>query len=188
MNSRFLQGDRVRLAAYDPKADAGLIAEWSQDSEYMRLLDAEPARPMDLRRARLDMEKKEARENDLSFIIRTLDPDRAIGFVELDGVQRESGNAWVGIGIGNREYWGKGYGTDALRVLLRYAFAELNLHRISLDVFEYNVRALRCYEKAGFTIEGRTRNCLHRDGRRWDLIYMGILRDEWEKQQREHQV
>jgi RimJ/RimL family protein N-acetyltransferase len=66
-----------------------------------------------------------------------------------------------------------------MQVILRFAFEELNLYRVSLDVFEYNPRAVRSYEKAGFSHEGRLRRCLNRNGRRWDLIYMGILRDEW---------
>ena len=64
-------------------------------------------------------------------------------------------------------------------LILRYAFLELNLQRVSLDVFDYNQRAIRSYEKAGFTLEGRQRGVLLREGKRWDLVYMGILREEW---------
>ena len=59
-------------------------------------------------------------------------------------------DAFVGLGIGETEYWNKGYGTDVMNVLLRYAFMELNLLRVTLSVFEYNPRAIRSYEKAGF--------------------------------------
>ena len=86
----------------------------------------------------------------------------------------------MGIQIGERDYWGKGYGTDALRVLLRYAFDELNLQRVSLSVLEGNARAMRSYEKCGFRYEGRERHAWAYDGRRWDEIYMGLLREEWE--------
>jgi RimJ/RimL family protein N-acetyltransferase len=92
----------------------------------------------------------------------------------------------VGIGLGEREFWGKGYGTDAMRIILRYAFTELNLHRVTLNVFEYNPRGVRSYEKAGFVLEGRQRGVLLREGRRWDEIYMGILREDWLKQQQEN--
>jgi RimJ/RimL family protein N-acetyltransferase len=64
-------------------------------------------------------------------------------------------------------------------VILRYAFQELNLRRVALDTFEYNPRAIRSYEKAGFVHEGRARGYLYREGQRWDLIFMGILREEW---------
>jgi RimJ/RimL family protein N-acetyltransferase len=81
--------------------------------------------------------------------------------------------------MGARESWGKGYDTDAMRVILRFAFQELNLRRVSLDTFEYNPRAIRSYEKAGFVLEGRARGYLNREGKRWDLIFMGILQEEW---------
>ena len=66
--------------------------------------------------------------------------------------------------------------------LLRFAFTELNLRRVSLTVYEYNPRAIRSYEKAGFVVEGRVRQCLNRDGRRWDMLCMGILKEAWEQQ------
>ncbi len=68
-----------------------------------------------------------------------------------------------------------------MRALLRFAFTEVNLHRVSLAVFGYNPRALRSYEKVGFTVEGRVRQYLHRDGQWWDMVFMGILKDEWER-------
>ena len=92
------------------------------------------------------------------------------------------GDTFVGIGPGDREYWGKGYGTDAMKIILRYAFIELNLHWVSLDVFEYNQRGVRSSEKAGFVHEGRARQLLMCEGRRWDVLYMGILREDWIKQ------
>ena len=104
--------------------------------------------------------------------------DRLIGLADLTPIWPHS-DGWLGIGLGEREYWGKGYGSDALRVLLRFAFTELNLQRVSLNAFEYNARAIRSYEKAGFRVEGRVREWMRRDGRRWDVIYMGLLREEW---------
>lgn len=92
-----------------------------------------------------------------------------------------NGDAYVGIGLGEQDCWGKGYGTDAMRLILKYAFTELNLFRVSLNVFEYNPRAIRSYEKAGFKHEGRIREFLHKDGKYYDLIYMGILRSEWQE-------
>ena len=90
-----------------------------------------------------------------------------------------SRDAFAGIGIGEREFWGKGYGSDAIQLLLRYAFTELNLQRVSLTVFEFNQRAQRSYEKVGFRLEGRQRQIMQREGRRWDILYMGILREDW---------
>ena len=81
------------------------------------------------------------------FAIRRLADQQLIGEIDLDGVLWTHGECFVGIGLGDREFWGKGYGTDAMRVILKYAFFELNLNRVSLTVFEYNPRARRSYEK-----------------------------------------
>ena len=105
---------------------------------------------------------------------------RLIGLIGLHTVFWLHREAFMGIQIGEREYWSKGYGTDALRVLLRYAFNELSLARISLSVLEGNARAMRSYEKCGFKYEGRERQAWIYDGRRWDEVYMGLLREEWQ--------
>jgi len=180
MNTPLLHGQLVRLAALNPETDAEAVTRWQRDAEFLRLVDSEPAVPRSASQNKADMEARLARENNFSFVIRTLADDRPIGFVGL-WVQWIHSDAWMGIGLGEREYWGKGYGADAVRVILRYGFAELNLHRISLGVFEYNPRAIRAYEKAGFVREGRTRQDARRDGRHWDSFWMGILREEWEQ-------
>jgi hypothetical protein len=83
------------------------------------------------------------------------------------------------MGLGGPENRGQGYGLEALALMLNYAFYELNLHRVSLNVIGDNLRAIRAYKKAGFKEEGHIRQAVQRDGQRHDLIWMGILRDEW---------
>ncbi len=182
MNTRLFEGKLIRLTAPNPETDAQPLAAWTADSEYMRLLDMDPARPATVKRWREELEREGAKDrpNSFFFSIRTLSDDKLIGFVGLWGLNWAHGDTFLGIGLGDREYWGRGYGTDAMRVILRYAFTELNLYRVSLDVFEYNTRAIRSYEKVGFVVEGRARRVLHRDGQRWDEIFMGILREEWQ--------
>jgi len=184
MNVPLFQGGLVRLIAPDPQLAAGLHTRWMRDSEFVRLLDADPARLLSVDKNKEWYEKnlvEEQKNDELFLLIQTLEEDRTIGLIGLDGIRWTHGDAWVGIGLGEREYWGKGYGTDAMRILLHYAFEELNLHRLSLVVFEYNPRAIRSYEKVGFIVEGSARQFLNRDGQRYDMIYMGILRDEWER-------
>jgi RimJ/RimL family protein N-acetyltransferase len=176
-----LQGQRVRLAALDPEKDAETIARWSFDAEYRRLLDSDPARPERAATVKAFLEKHAERDNSFGFAIRTLADDRLIGFVNLWIVSWASAEAFVGIGIGERAYWGQGYGTDAMRLALRFAFHELNLERVSLEALAANTRAIRSYEKAGFRLEGVQREWERRDGRRGDVISMGILREEWEQ-------
>jgi len=178
MNTAHFTGKMVRLASVDPEHDSKLFTQWSQDSEYQQLLNSDPAVLYSPKQVQEWMEKHY--QEMYAFTIRTLEDDQVIGFLDMSGIDWVSGNAWVGIGIGPREYWGKGYGTDAMNVLLRFAFEQLNLRRVSLNVFEYNERAAHSYKKAGFKEEGRLRQWMQRGGERYDLIYMGILREEWE--------
>ncbi len=173
------QGELLRLAALNVETDGEVMARWKQDTEFARLLDSDPVRPSTPVEERTRLERDETSPNAVVFGLRTLTDDKLIGFVALDGIAWHNGTAYVAIGIGERDYWGKGYGTDAMRLMVRYGFEALHLRRISLDVFDYNPRAYRSYLKAGFKEEGRLRGYVHRDGQRWDMIYMGILREDW---------
>jgi diamine N-acetyltransferase len=98
------------------------------------------------------------------------------GFFRFDWRNR---NAELGIMIGDKTYWNQGYGTEAVRLLLRHGFTTLNLHRVFLRVFENNPRAIRAYEKAGFVHEGRMRQAEYHDGQYWDVLLMSVLSPEW---------
>jgi RimJ/RimL family protein N-acetyltransferase len=86
------------------------------------------------------------------------------------------------IGIGDRNDRGQGHGTEALDMLLRYAFDELNLYRVAAATVEYNTGAIRFLERAGFVVEVCRRQAIQRDGKRWDAVMLGLLRDEWKRQ------
>jgi RimJ/RimL family protein N-acetyltransferase len=183
MNTALFNGQLVRLTAANAETDAETMARWSRNSEYHRFLDSEMFMPRTARQAKEGISEwmEHERPGSFGFMIRTLAEDKLIGFVGLGGINWNHGDGWIGIGIGETELWGKGYGTDAMRVLLRFAFDELNLHRVSLSVYTYNPRAIRSYEKAGLQIEGRARRVVNRDGQRSDEVFMGILREEWER-------
>lgn len=85
----------------------------------------------------------------------------------------------VGIFIGDKNYWNKGYGTDAMRILIRFIFEQMNINKIKLNVYEFNPRAVRCYEKCGFKKEGTLRQEIFRDGKYYDQYIMSILREEY---------
>ena len=113
------------------------------------------------------------------FTIRKLSDDRLIGFIRLDKIEWSNGAGDIQIGIGEPEVCRQGFGSEALQLMLRYTFDELNLYRLSALVPEYNYQALNFFKKAGFKEEVRRRQALNRDGRRWDLIHLGLLQEEW---------
>ncbi len=178
MDNSLFTGRLVRLAAREPENDAATIAAWDRDTEYNRLLSVEPVLPPRLKDAR-EMLERPIKDRFFPFGIRTLADDKLIGFVILMNVNHVYGDAFVGIGMGDPAYRGKGYGTDAMNLVLRFAFQELNLHRVSLDAVATNTRAVRSYEKCGFVHEGQTRGTEFRNGVRDNLVCMGILRTEW---------
>jgi len=183
MNDLF-RGQLVRLTSEEPELHAKHGVRWQQDTEFHRLADSGPAEMVSVKKFKEWTEKNI--ENGFKperypFSIRALDGDQLIGFLSLwfDLIHKE---VWVGIGIGERAYWSRGYGTDAMKLGLQYSFMELGAQRVSLGLHEYNLRALRSYEKAGFRLEGRTRQDMIREGKRYDSLWMGILREEWLEQ------
>ena len=103
----------------------------------------------------------------------------AIGIIGLQSIDDVHRRAELGISIGEKAYWSRGYGTDAIRVLLRYAFAALSLRRVELIADIDNERGIRCYEKCGFVREGVLRAHRLRYGEPLDMLLMAVLRDEW---------
>ncbi len=180
-SDEFLVGEKVRLVPCEAERDSKIFVSWRNNSEYLRLMDGDIALQFSIQKVKKWMEEDESSEKFAFFIIKSKENDAVIGEIGISGFQGKHSNAFVGISIGDPENWGKGFGTDAMREILRYGFGILNLHHISLTVFEYNPRGVKSYEKAGFKLEGVQRKFLNRDGRRWDMYRMGILKSEWEE-------
>ena len=106
--------------------------------------------------------------------------DKYIGSCELRHLNNRYGVIELGIGIGDRDYWGKGYGREAIGLLLHYAFHYLGVRRIELTTHAKNERAIRCYLACGFVEEGRPRKVVWIEGEYVDLVNMAILREEWQ--------
>ena len=177
MSKAQLTGKIIRITPINLEKDSDSIAIWQQDSEFLRLMDSAVAYPFTALQVKEWYEK--GYSDQYEFMIRKLDDEMPLGFVGLGDINWSSRNAWAGIAIGERGKWGKGIGTEALQLMIMFAFEELNLRRISLGVFEYNLRAIGSYEKVGFKVEGRQRQIVYRDGKRSDMIVMRIFRDEW---------
>ncbi len=174
-------GDLVRLAPLD-RANLPAFKRWFRDYEVQRFLGMVPVPYTDEREEEW-FEQAVRAVDQYNFSIRTLAEDVLIGNCGLFNISAKNHSAEFGIVIGEKECWGKGYGTDATRAMLRFAFQELNLNRVGLMVFSFNVRAIRAYEKAGFVQEGCLRQALFREGAYHDEVLMSVLREEWLAQQ-----
>lgn len=176
--SPLLTGDNVRLVAVEPD-DIPAITRWYADAHFARLFDAAPAMPKTEKEVADSITENQKSSTAYVFGIRLAAHNELIGILELDGILWTMGTAWLAIGIGDRAQRRRGYGTEALKLALQFAFEELNLRRVQLSVFSYNEPAIRLYKKLGFTQEGAFREFLHRDGQFYDMLYYGILRREW---------
>jgi len=179
ITDNILKSERIRLTALN-KEDLPQITQWYEDASFARLFDATPAIPKSESQWARWLEEQHKAQNVYLFAIRKTADGALLGYVELDGILWPHGNCWLGIGLGDRANWGQGYGREAMELVLKFAFHELNLHRVQLTVFGYNERAIALYNKLGFTREGVFREHIERDGRRYDMILFGLLRREWE--------
>jgi RimJ/RimL family protein N-acetyltransferase len=188
IQTQLFESQNLRLGPIDHEKDPAIEARWTHDSEFMRLMETNPARPMSAAMVKKQYEKLEKQieedKNLYHFMIRAKEDDRLIGKAVLHRIEWTNGNCFVQLGIGSAEDRRKGYGTQALQMLLRFAFAELNLFRVTAYVPEYNEGAGALLQKFGFMQEVCRRRALERDGRRWDLYVFGLLRDEWQNRGR----
>ncbi|MCU0496320.1 MAG: GNAT family N-acetyltransferase [Anaerolineae bacterium] len=160
--------------------DVETITRWYQDDEYLRALSATIAFPDTPLKWQKWYESLPDLKDEYIFAIRLRADQSLIGWIALDGILWNHGAAWLSIAVGEAHQRGQGYGYEACELILRYAFHELNLHRVQLTVFANNHRAIRLYERLGFVREGVYREYLHRDGQRFDMYLYGILRSEWQ--------
>lgn len=134
----------------------------------------------------LESEKKWIEENskagNYNFSIVKKDNDELIGNCSFHDLDKIWGNATIGIFIGEEENRNKGYGTEALKLLIGYGFDYLNLNNIMLNVYSFNENAIACYKKVGFKEIGRRRQCVMKKNERYDIIYMDIIREEYYKE------
>ncbi|AGL15089.1 GNAT family N-acetyltransferase [Actinoplanes sp. N902-109] len=169
-------GDLVMLRGMGP-GDAEALWRWNHDPDVMQWMDDGYAQPVERTRQWL-AERPRNDYGQVLFGIETRAEGVLIGLVVLRDAEPETGCAELDIYLGEKEYWGKGYGTDAVRAACRYGFAKMRLHKVSLRVVAANERAQRAYEKVGFVVEGRLRSVFRRDGLWYDKLTMGLLEGE----------
>lgn len=181
-----IQGERIRLRR-DERADISKFVGWLNDPEVRRYLSLNMPISMASEEQWFEnMLKLPAPEQPFAIEIRKTSTENETdtwemigncGFMDIDHTAR---SAEVGLFIGDKSCWNKGYGTEVMRLLLHFGFETLNLNRIFLHVDEDNKGGIRAYEKAGFVDEGRLRQAVYRDGQYLDLLIMSVIRSEWD--------
>lgn len=183
IDTQLFEGRMIRLAPIDHEKDPQVESRWTHDLDLMRTLSLRPAMPLSVAqlKKRYEAIEKEVEETKrlFYFTIRNKEDGNLLGFARIEWIEWTHGTGNLRMAIGDRAERNKGYGTEALMLMLRYAFLELNLYRLSAVMGEDNPGAIRFFMRQGFVEEVRRRKALMRDGQAWDLIHLGILRDEW---------
>ena len=170
------KGVMLRHHRYDDLAD---VRRWYRDPELARLTRYS-LRPMSDDEIDRFFHGRLMSPEQVAYAITLRETGRLIGSTTFSNMDPDNGSTLFHISIGEADMWGAGYGTEATELMLWLAFERVGLHRVALSVFSFNERAVRAYEKAGFTIEGRHREAIVRDGQRWDELTMGVLASEWQ--------
>ncbi|HRA00897.1 MAG TPA: GNAT family protein [Thermoflexales bacterium] len=182
MNTQLFKGEKVRLTALNPDKDAEVMSAWSHDADFLHRTTTEIAAPIPppgykkkIEEWMKDMDKNEV----FVFGIRQPGDERLIGMAQIYWVEWPHGAAHFTIGIGKPEDRNKGLGSEATRLLLRYSFHELNLHRLATFVSSWNADGLRFLARFGFVEEFRRRESLYIMGQRYDQVGVSLLKEEW---------
>jgi len=171
-----LQGEKVRLRAIE-RQDLPLLHAFNNDLAVELAGGGDPPIPQALARVEADFNQQTGNggRDDAHFAIEA--DEKFIGICALFDFDHTAHTCELGVAIGDKDYWGKGYGQDAVALLVHYAFHYRNFRRVWLRVHGRNERAQRAYQAVGFVEEGRLRQHVYSDGSYDDLIFMGILRE-----------
>jgi RimJ/RimL family protein N-acetyltransferase len=171
-----MTGNQVRLTELRHN-DSQILFHWINSREQV-LFNA-PYKPVHESQHQAWFESVQKRSDMVIFGVRLIETDQLIGTCQLHSIDVVSRSAELQIRLGEVETRNKGYGTEAIRLLLKFGLRDLNLHRIYLHVFATNMPAIRVYEKSGFVREGLLRQAVYLNGRYEDIVLMSILRDEF---------
>jgi RimJ/RimL family protein N-acetyltransferase len=173
-----LTGQRISLGPVRAD-DLPLLHRWINDRELVVL--SAPYRPVHFSDHEAWWSSVSSDPSIELFAIRLLDEDRLVGTCQLLAIDHRHRRAELQIRIGEQDARGRGLGTEAVELLVRHAFADLDLHRVALHVLASNAPAIATYEKTGFVREGVLREAAYADGRHEDVVLMSILRGEWRR-------
>lgn len=178
MDTPFLEGNILNLRELTKEDLTDRYLGWLNDRETVKFLESGRS-PVSMDELEKFHTKITESKNDVMFAIFDKDSNSHIGNIKLGNINWDHRYADLGILIGEKEFRGKGYGSEAINLVLEYAFNRLNLNKVNLCIYADHTSAIKLYEKAGFKKEGTMRSILFRDGKYHNKILMGILSEEF---------
>lgn len=168
-------GEKVCLRAYKEE-DIQVATSFINDKELKKFLVTNVPFPTSSWEEEEWVKSQRSNKNgEYNFAIEDIKTKKYIGGCGIQNVNWLARVATVGIMIGNKDYWGKGYGTDAMKVLMKFIFEDMNIRKIRLSTFSFNLRAQKSYEKCGFQVEGILKDEIFKEGKYYDEIIMSAF-------------
>ncbi len=176
----FIVGEKIYLRGLERTDLEGEYFDWLNDREVTKFLDS-GFFPNTMEKMEEYYSNIALSPNNLMLAIIDKESDKHIGNIKAGPINWVTGVASLGIMIGNKEFWGRGYGTEAIRLVLDYAFKSLNLHKVTAGIVANHQASIRAFQKAGFEIEGRAKSQFFLDGEYCDSLYLGIVKEDFLK-------
>jgi RimJ/RimL family protein N-acetyltransferase len=173
----FLEGRKVILRPFDKATDLETVIRWINDPLVRHFVSMALPSPREREAEWFDKMGKDDKNIVLAIVAKS--EMKLIGSMGIHQINWVDRVATTGAMIGEKDYWGKGYGTDAKMLVLDYLFNRLNFHKVCSSVIAFNKRSLAYSLHCGYRIEGTRRQHIFRNGRYWSLIELGLLRHEW---------
>ena len=182
MHHPFITGEKLYLRGLERSDLEGEYFDWLNDREVTKFLES-GGFPNTLEKMEEFYRNTALSNNNVIFAIIDKKKDKHIGNIKLGPINWITRIAPLGIMIGNKESWGKGYGTEAIRLVVHYAFKRLNLHKVIAGAAAIHQASIRAFQKAGFEIEGQAKSQFFLDGDYCDSLYLGLTREDFLKHQ-----
>lgn len=170
--------DRMELVPFTEEY-LSLYHKWRNNSHIMQFDQPGCLYPVSYQEIKSWFDKIKSSTCSYSFLIKVKDEEKIIGICALIGIDNKNRNCELSIVIGEKDYWGKGYGKETMRILMKLAFDEFNMHRIYLQVMSFNENAIKLYENLGFLKEGVLKESIFRKGKYHDVLIFGILESQF---------
>ena len=183
MRHPFIIGENIYLRGLQKSDLEGDYFDWLNDAEVTKFMDS-GVFPNTIEKMEEFYRNTVMSSNNVIFAIVDKETDKHIGNIKLGPINWITGIATLGIMIGNKEFWGKGYGTEAIKLVLDYAFKRLNLHKVTAGIAAIHQASIKAFQGAGFEIEAQLKSQFFLDGKYYDSLYLGITREDYLKKSR----